>query len=229
MLKSVKKTRISDEIVQQIYQLVRDGTLKPGDRLPPERDLAQQLNVSRSSVRESMRSLDTRGLIVVKPGAGTFITDEDVETIIHSFSALVSNEDTAIDNVFEMSLLLEPHVAFLSAQRSGESDIRRMKEILESQAVEIAGGGNGTQFDPEFHIAVANSTKNSALIASTRSTSDIMNQGKDFSHLSLELSHQSLQSLGRILAAIETSRPEEARDAMHQHITEFDRHALNLP
>ena len=212
----------------QIYQLIQDGAFKPGDRLPAERELAQQLNVSRASVREAMRLLDMRGLVVIRPGAGTFITDENVETIVHAFSSLVSGEGTAASDVFEMRLVLEPQVASLAVQRAGDADIRRMKEILEAQAVEIAGGGTGVEFESEFRSAIANATKNSALIAVTQAISNILNQSSELSLLSPERSRLSLQYLGRILAAIESRRPTEAEEAMRQHIADIDREVHNL-
>ena len=91
----------------QIYGLVRDGVLKPGDRLPPERDLALQLDVSRASVREAMRLLDIKGLVVIRPGAGTFITEDVIEAIVQAFSSLLDDDTGAARDVFEMRLLLE--------------------------------------------------------------------------------------------------------------------------
>ena len=228
LLKAVKKTRIPEEIVQQVHQLIRDGVLAPGDRLPPERELAQQLNVSRASVREAMRLLDISGLVVVRPGAGTFITEDTVEAIIQAFSSMPSSEADAASDVFEMRLLLEPHVVSLAADRATEADIRRMNETLDSQEDDIAAGGTGVEFDSQFHYAIADATKNSALMAVTQAISDILTQSREPSLQSPERSRLSLQSHRRILASIEGGQSEEAARAMIEHISEIDRQIHNL-
>ena len=202
--------------------------LAPGDRLPPERELAQQLNVSRASVREAMRLLDMRGLVVVRPGSGTFITEDTVEAIIQAFSSMPSAENGAATDVFEMRLLLEPQVVSLAASRAMEADIRRMNEILDSQEADVAAGGSGAEFDSEFHFAIAEAAKNSALVAVTQAISDILRQSRDDSLLSPERSRLSLQSHRRILASIESRQSEEAERAMTEHISQIDRQVHNL-
>ena len=228
LLKAVKKTRIPEEIVQQVHQLIRDGVLAPGDRLPPERELAQQLNVSRASVREAMRLLDISGLVEVRPGAGTFITEDTVEAIIQAFSSMNTSEAASASDVFEMRLLLEPHVVSLAADRATEADIRRMNETLDSQEDDIAAGGTGVEFDSQFHYAIADATKNSALMAVTQAISDILSQSREPSLQSPERSRLSLQSHRRILASIEGGQSEEAARAMIEHISEIDRQIHNL-
>lgn len=228
LLKAVKKTRISEEIVQQIYRLIREGVLNPGDRLPPERELAQRFGVSRASVREAMRLLDLKGLVAVRPGAGTFITEDTVEAIVQSFSSLMSEGANTASDVFEMRLLLEPQVAALAAQRASDAEVWRMKEILDAQEAEIAAGSTGVEFDSEFHFAIANATQNAALIAVTQAVSGILRQSREVSLQSPERSRLSLQSHRQILAALSSRRPAEAEEAMHQHISLIDREVHNL-
>ena len=228
LLNPVKKTRISEEIVGQIYELIRDGVLKPGDRLPAERDLAQQLNVSRASVREAMHLLDMKGIVVIRPGAGTFITEDTVEAIAQAFSSLLSGNGNAASDVFEMRLLLEPHVVRLAADRATDADIRRMNEVLDAQEADIASGGTGVEYDAEFHFAIANATKNSALVIVTQTISDILSQSREESLLSTERSRLSLQSHRKILEAIEDRAPGVAEEAMHRHIADIDREVHDL-
>ncbi len=228
MLKAVKRTRIPEEIVGQILRLVREGALKPGDRLPPERELAQQLNVSRASVREAMRLMDIQGLVIIRPGSGTFITEDTVEVIVQAFSSLLSGPTSAASDIFEMRLILEPQVVSLAAERASDADIRRLEEILEQQKLDIDGGGTGVEFDSEFHFAIAQATKNSALIAVTQAMSDLLSQSRDSTLLSPERSNQSLQSHRRILETIKNRQSKAAEEAMHQHIADIDRRVHNL-
>ena len=175
-----------------------------------------------------MRLLDTKGLVVIRPGAGTFITEDAIEAIVQAFSSLLSNGTNAASDIFEMRLLLEPHVVSLAAERASDGDIRKMGEILDGQEADVVGGGTGVEFDAEFHFAIASATKNSALIAVTQAISDILSQSREVSLLSPERSRGSLQSHRQILAALERRRPGEAEEAMHRHITEVDREVHNL-
>ena len=229
MLKAVKRTRIPEEIVSQILRLFREGALKPGDRLPPERELAQQLNVSRASVREAMRLMDMQGLVIIRPGSGTFITEDTVEVIVQAFSTLLSGPTNAASDIFEMRLILEPQVVSLAAERASDADVRRMEEILLQQEADISDGGTGVEFDSEFHFAIAQATKNSALIAVTQAMSDLLSQSRDSTLLSSERSNQSLQSHWRILETIKKRQSKSAEEAMHRHIADIDRRVHNLP
>ena len=228
MLKAVKRTRIPEEIVSQVLQLVRDGAIKPGDRLPPERELAQQMNVSRASVREAMRLMDIQGLVIIRPGAGTFITEDTVEVIVQAFSTLLSGPTGGASDIFEMRLILEPQVVSLAAERASDADIRRMENILLQQETDISNGGTGVEFDSEFHFAIAQATKNSALIAVTQAISDLLSQSRDPSIQSPERSRQSLQSHQLILEAVRSRQSRSAEEAMHQHIADIDRRVHNL-
>ena len=176
-----------------------------------------------------MRLLDTKRLVVIRPGAGTFITEDTTETIVQAFSSLLSDDgaDAATD-VFEMRLLLEPHIASLTSRRATNLDLRLMKEILDAQDAEIAAGGTGVEFDTEFHFAIARATKNSALVAVTQAISDILIQSRENSLLSPERSLISLQSHRQILAAIEMGQHKKAEEAMHEHIAKIDREVHNL-
>ena len=80
--KVIQRRRVYQDIVGQIQELIQEGVLKPGDRLPPERELAERLQVSRSSLREAMRALELQGLVVSRPGAGTFVSTESLDSLI---------------------------------------------------------------------------------------------------------------------------------------------------
>ena len=229
LLKSIRKRRIPEEIVSQLYGQIRNGHLKPGDKLPPERELAQQFGVSRASVREAMRLLDEKGLVVIRPGAGTFVTEDVVEAIVQAFSNLLSDSSDGVGDVFEMRLLLEPHVASLAAQRATDADIERLRQILKEQNADIEAGGTGVAYDTAFHFAIANTTNNSALVAVTHAVSDILSQSREDSLISPERSKKSFHSHVQILVAIESRDPKATEFAMHEHITQIDREVHDLP
>ena len=187
------------------------------------------MGVSRASVREAMRLLDQKGLLAIRPGSGTFVTEDMVEAIVQAFSSLLTEPGDGVGDVFEMRLLLEPHVASLSAERATGDNIARMREILGQQRRDIDAGGTGVAYDIAFHFTIANATNNSALVAVTHAISDILSQSREDSLMSPGRSKRSLQSHVQILEAIESRDPRAARLAMHRHIAQIDREVHDLP
>ncbi|MFQ5861148.1 MAG: FadR/GntR family transcriptional regulator [Dehalococcoidia bacterium] len=222
MLRAIKKTRLYEEIVTQIGELIRDGTLRPGDRVPPERELAERFKVSRASVREAIRALELQGLVVSRPGAGTFVASESLDGVIHTLAQELLAGREALGDTLELRLLLEPQVAALAAQRATEEDKSAMRAILEEQARLVEGGLSGAEADVAFHTALARSTQNRALVRLGGSLVDILALSRDESLQTPHRSRQSLESHQAILLAIEQGDTEGARQAMERHITSVD-------
>lgn len=226
MLKAIKKTRIYEEVVSQIRELIREGKLKAGDQLPSERELAETFNVSRTSVREALRALESRGLVVSRTGAGTFIAELPIESLVAPLAKLLIEEKDALADIFEMRELIEPHIASLAAERASGSDIERMKTILEKQKAEIARGATGVEADTEFHFAIARATQNHALEKLVSGLMDILGHCREESLQTPGRSQLSLESHYRILSAIESHNKERARKAMLRHVEQVEQNVL---
>src|ERR1700675_1589454 len=154
-LEPVKSVRIYEDIVRQVRTLIADGHLKSGDRLPPERDLAERFRVSRTSVREALRSLQSRGLIDIRAGEGAFVRDVSVETLIEPLALVILPHREAVGELFEARLLLEPAIAALAARRASREELGEMERILEEQAKEVAEGRTGVAQDAALHSSIA--------------------------------------------------------------------------
>src|SRR5499427_6606065 len=163
MLRAIKKTRIHEEVVSQIHELIREGRFKAGDQLPSERELAETFRVSRTSVREALRALETQGLIVSRTGMGNFVADLPVESLVAPLAKLLIEEKSALADIFELRKLIEPHIAVLAAERATKKDIERMEEILEKQVEAVNRGESGVEADAELHFAISQATQNQAL------------------------------------------------------------------
>src|SRR2546426_928581 len=150
----IKSTRIYEEIVRQVKQMIAEGRLKSGDRLPPERDLAEKFVVSRSSVREALRALESLGLVEIRAGEGTFVREVSVESLIEPLALMMVAQREAIAELFEARRLLEPGIAALAASRATLEEVAEMERILEEQAKEIAEGRTGLVQDAAFHGAI---------------------------------------------------------------------------
>src|SRR2546430_9607739 len=130
----IKSTRISEAIVRQVKAMIAEGRLKSGDQLPPERDLAQKFVVSRTSVREALRALESLGLIEIRPGEGTFVRGVSVESLIEPLALAMLSHREAIGELFEARRLLDPAIAALAARRATPEELAEMERILEDQA-----------------------------------------------------------------------------------------------
>ena len=159
-LHSIKRRRIHEDIVLQFHAMIRQGKLSHGDRLASERDLAAQFKVSRSSVREAIRSLELQGLVISKRGSGTFINTENADSVLALVAASLNTGGEALRDIFEMRRVLEPAIAALAAERATEEDVGQMSAILEEQQRQIDSGETGVEADTAFHFALAAATQN---------------------------------------------------------------------
>ncbi len=206
-------------IVQRFSNLIREGALKPGERLPSERVLAEQFHVSRSSVREAIRSLELQGLVVSKRGSGTFINTDNLESMVALIASTLNTGSGTLKHIFEMRHILEPQIAALAAQRAGQHETDEMETILETQSEEVHRGGTGVDADTAFHFSLAAATHNSALMKVVSAVEDILHRSRDESLQEPGRSQRSLDSHRDILKMIQAGDAEGARRAMEHHLS----------
>ena len=175
----INSTRIYEEIVRQIRTLISEGKLKSGDKLPPERELAERFKVSRPSVREAMRALESMGLIEIRLGEGTFVREISVDSLVEPLALVMLTQREAVRELFEARRLLEPAIAGLAASRSTEEEIHEMERILEEQAREVATGRTGLTQDAAFHAAIASSASNRAITRIVHALIDLLTQSRE--------------------------------------------------
>ncbi len=226
MLKVIKKTRIYEEVVSQIHELIRAGKVKAGDQLPSERELAETFKVSRTSVREALRALETRGLIVSRTGAGNFVAELPVESLVAPLATLLLEEKDALADIFEMRKLIEPQIASMAAERATKRDIERMKKILDKQGEEVSRGETGVEADAEFHFAIGGATQNQALEKLVSGLMDMLSHSREESLQTPGRRMASIESHRKILAAIEEHDKTKAREAMLRHIERVEDNVL---
>jgi GntR family transcriptional repressor for pyruvate dehydrogenase complex len=218
MLKAIKKTRIHEEVVTQVHELIRAGRFRAGDQLPSERELAETFKVSRTSVREALRALETQGLIISRTGMGNFVADLPIESLVAPLARMLIEEKNALADVFELRKLIEPQIASLAAERATPQDIARLKGILAKQAEQVERGATGVDADTELHFAIGQATQNQAIKKLVSGLLDILSRSREES-LQTKLRRQaSIQSHRAIVAAIAEHDQARARDAMRHHI-----------
>jgi len=227
MLRAIKKTRIHEEVVNQIHELIRDGKFKAGDQLPSERELAETFRVSRTSVREALRALETKGLIVSRTGMGNFIADLPVETLVAPLAKLLIEEKSALADIFELRKLIEPHIAVLAAERATKKDIERMRAILEKQIEAVNRGESGVEADAELHFAIGQATQNQALEKLVSGLMEILSHSREESLQTAGRRRASIESHRKIVAAIEEHDQGHAKEAMVHHIEKVEENVLS--
>jgi GntR family transcriptional repressor for pyruvate dehydrogenase complex len=219
----VKSTRIYEDIVRQIRRLIADGRLKSGDRLPPERDLAERFRVSRTSVREAMRALESRGLLAIRPGEGAFVRSVSIEALVEPLALVILAQREAVSDLYEARRLLEPPIAALAARRATPDEVGDLRRIVEEQGAEIAAGRTGIGPDAAFHAAIAQSTRNGTITRIVRTLMELLAQSREETLSVPGRPQLSLEDHRRILAAIEAGDAGRAQDAMLRHLAAVQR------
>jgi GntR family transcriptional repressor for pyruvate dehydrogenase complex len=217
-LAPVKSTRIYEEIVRQVKSMIAEGRLKSGDRLPPERELAEKFVVSRTSVREALRALQSLGLIEIRAGDGAYVRQVSVEALIEPLAFVILSEREAVGELFEARGLLEPAMAALAAQRATPDEIMDMERILEEQAKEVAAGKTGIAQDAAFHAAIAGAAHNRAITRIIHVLVDLLTRTREESLDTPGRPKRSHEDHRRVLAAIQNRDGDAAHKAMHDHL-----------
>ncbi|NQW22077.1 MAG: FadR family transcriptional regulator [SAR202 cluster bacterium] len=229
-LHNLQGQRLHESIVQRFHALIQQGTLEHGAKLPSERVLAEQLKVSRSSVREAIRTLELQGLVVSKHGSGTFINTQSLNAVAALMTSSLDTELGAGENqlrdIFEVRHLLEPQLAALAAQKATPEDVERLALILEEQQRQIMEGETGVDADTKFHFALATATHNAALVKVVSAVEDVLQKSRDQSLQLPGRAERSLASHHHILEMIQAKDYVGARDAMEHHLTAVEPSAV---
>ena len=229
MLRAIKKIKIHEEVFNQLHQLIKEGRFRARDQLPSERELAERFKVSRTSVREALRALESQGLIVSRTGTGNFVADLPVESLIGPLARLLIDEKRALADVFEMRKLIEPHIAALAAARATRTDIVQLKKIVAKQAEAVTRGETGVDADAELHFFISRTTRNQALQKLVSGLMEMLSRSREESLQTDKRRESSITAHRRIVAAIEKHDRSKARSEMLRHIEQVEESVLLSP
>jgi len=157
-LKPIKPKLISDQVFDQLRELVLRGEIKPGQQIMPERKLAEVLNVSRTSVRDAINKMVAVGLLEQRQGQGTFVrlpVDDQ-----NPLAVAMETQEASLENLMEVRMGLECAAAAYAARRATDEDIRFLQKSVDEMKIEVASGRLGTEADVSFHMAISFATKN---------------------------------------------------------------------
>lgn len=210
----LRSHNIAVTIAAHLERLIATGELPPGSRLPSERELAQSMSVSRTSLREAMHELENKNLIERRPGRGTRVLERtsEVEEILALGSSARSRDSAA-----ELRTVVEPSVAALAAWRATEVNLVQLRDVL-ARTNPDASAQQSLERDLEFHLLLAHATVNPLITALHELMTDWTIELRRHSHATAQGRDHSLRGHREILAAVEAHDAERARRAMTAHL-----------
>ncbi|PJI09503.1 MULTISPECIES: FadR/GntR family transcriptional regulator [Clostridium] len=170
MFSPIKSQKVYEVVIEQIKEMIKTGKLKKGDKLPPERELAEELNVSRTSVREALRSLEILGLVESRHGDGNFIKESFDDSLIEPISLMFMLQESSPRDILELRMVLETETASLAAKKVSSDELQEIKAIIDKFKITTDERLN-TELDVEFHHKIAKASKNLLLVNILSATS----------------------------------------------------------
>jgi GntR family transcriptional repressor for pyruvate dehydrogenase complex len=224
-LKAVEKKRAYEDIVQQVVTLIEDGKLKRGDQLPSERELTEAFKVSRTTVREAIRTLESMQLLQCLQGNGTYILASSEEALIRPLAAALSNANDSIRDIFYIRKIIEPHCASLAAENATPQEMEEMERILNEQEACIGRGESVLETNTLFHNRLAGAAKNRVMERLLLALIDLLHQAQE-DYLSESVRNtrakRSLDGHKQILTAVKNGNCDVALKLMLQHLEDIE-------
>lgn len=223
VFKPIKPKKVSAQIAEQIRSSILAGEFKPGDKLPPERELAEMFGVSRPSVREALNMLASAGLLESYQGGGTVVKSLVETAVGNPLSELIRVEQARALDVIEVRKGMEAWTAYYAAQRAQPEDVRKLEKIVENMRQNLENVSPSEDLDANFHIVIARATRNVVwlhLMQSFYEALKVFQQTVWRAVYLTEEDHRILYDHHRLIfEAIRDKDPERARDAMLKHLS----------
>ena len=215
---SLKRRRLSDEIVDLIRDLIEEGTFKPGQRLPALRDMAEQFGIGLSTIREALRVLSAMGVAEMRVGDGTYISRDLGSTILTPLSWSFILSEGKIDELMQARNLIEVHVAGLAAIGLSDDDRRGIRSICTTFEDSLGDTGRCVELDLEFHRMIATGSGNAVLQHMLSRLRHVIEPLIEFFLSDVEGRELAARGHREIVKALEALDPAAARSAMQAHL-----------
>lgn len=213
-----KSNALSGRIADDITEMIAQQKFRPGDKLPNELDLAEELKVSRTTLREALRILSTRGLVEARRGIGTFVTRS--QSIRADFELLkIQNTNVSIKDLYEMRLMFEPQAAYYVCLRATDDELETILHYghLDEQAI-LQNDPKWDEYEQRFHNAIASATHNQFITALLPIFNRAIHQGIILANEAPQVAEMTLRDHRVLMQYLEERNPQAAQAAMHLHI-----------
>jgi len=217
---TIPRSKVYQEVAKQLERHIAEE-LKPGDLLPPERELVRMLGVSRGSVRDAIRSLELMGLLEPRHGIGTVVRSPGA-TPANPLATALLEKRKMVAELLDVRQMLEPPLAGRAAVHASRDEIAEMEEILARQEANVRRGELGIEEDSEFHYSIALASDNSAILKVVDVLMDLLRGTRERSLQVEGRQQKSLAGHRRILAALKRGDAAAAEAAMRRHLQEME-------
>jgi GntR family transcriptional repressor for pyruvate dehydrogenase complex len=209
-------------VARQLRKLIEDGALAPGDMLPPERELVERFGVSRSSVRDAIRTLELVGLVEARQGEGTVVADASPDALVVPLASILMRKRELVAELLDVRRMIEPPLAARAAVHASREDVAHLEDVLRRQSEKMRRGEVAMEEDSEFHYAIALAAGNTVVRQVLDVLMDLLRESRA---RSLQVRGRPERSLGghrRVLSAIKRRDPKSAEAAMRRHLGEIE-------
>ncbi len=217
-IEPISREGASEKVVHRLLALVKTGDLKPGDRLPGERDLAEMFHVSRPTMREAMRALAVLGVVNPRHGGGIFVSALEAADLLGPLSFFLTLKEVEVDRLYQARAVIEGEIAALAAKAATSKDIDKLEALIEQQKSCINRPAEYRVVDTDFHKLLSELSGNPFLARAAISMNVL---GMEFRKIASEnetVIAGSIADHQRICAAMRVKDPEAARQAMQRHM-----------
>jgi len=230
MFDSVKSNKVSQNITKQIRNAIFGGRLKPGDKLPSERELIENFKVSKATLREALRSLEVLGFLEIRKGVsgGAFVTEVDMTKARDSVTNFLLFKNLSLKDLSEVRLLLEPYIAEKATLAITKEDLSRLEKLIKDSeyAIKNGIGFESRKNEIEFHRIIASITGNPILMFILDFVENLLIDTKAVLKPGKEFSNKVLKSHKRIYNALLERNVEKVHEEMVKHIREVEKDLL---
>ncbi|MDL2229832.1 FadR family transcriptional regulator [Treponema sp. OttesenSCG-928-L16] len=228
MLEPIKTERLYNIIMRRITDLINEQKLGPGDRLPSERELAAALSVSRVSVRQAITALSAKGILVMRQGDGTYVSEEGGDSnTLELFGRFLAGSQINPTEILEVRIIVECNNAKLCAQRAEDKQLQKLERLLERKRMAERTDSSLEAMNRDLHTAIAEGARNKALLRIMEVVWDITGNNM-WPLLKGETNNREqqislhLDQHEEIVAAIRTRDPEKAYQSMYRHLSAIE-------
>jgi GntR family transcriptional repressor for pyruvate dehydrogenase complex len=217
----IERRNTYELVAENLLALISERHLMPGDPLPTERELMQHYGVGRSSVREALRMLESKGLIVAG-GSGAFAVADFRNPLNDSLSLLLAVEEGSLRELFEVRRILEGEAVTLATERCDESHLARMRAATELMREGLADRTEYIEADVAFHLTIAEATQNRLILHLMHAIRDQLERALGSIYRIPGSPERSIEDHGLIIAAMSERKPDEARAQMREHLARVE-------
>jgi GntR family transcriptional repressor for pyruvate dehydrogenase complex len=210
--------RTYESVLSHLHHLVEEGTLRPGDKLPSERRIAERFGVGRSSVRDAIRILEARGLVKARQGGGTVVQAFSADALVSELAGTLVRKRALVQELMDVRSIIEPPLAARAAAHASPAQIELLEEILRRQRQKLLRGERAVDEDTAFHSQIARAAGNRVMLSVLDTLVGLLTETRRRVLQDAERSRASLEGHRLVLRAIRRRDADGAEAAMRRHI-----------